>query len=126
MTNPVIHDTIQVQTTKEITTMKKNHRDYIITLTCVTLIGLLMLIVPLFLFPWALQSNVEHREIAGVVDEINPATGYITLVDAHGEAWVCEGEDLEVGQPVIIVFNDMGTDDIYDDEIIQIIFEKGA
>ena len=113
--------------------MKKNYKDYIITLTCVTLIGLLMLIVPLFMlivplfmFPWALQSNVEHREIAGVVDEVNPATGCITLVDAYGEAWVCEGEDLEVGQPVIIVFNDMGTDDIYDDEIIQIIFEKGA
>lgn len=106
--------------------MKKNYKDYIITLTCVTLIGVLMLIVPLFMFPWALQSNVEHREIAGVVDEVNPATGYITLVDAYGEAWVCEGEDLEVGQPVIIVFNDMGTDDIYDDEIIQIIFEKGA
>ena len=106
--------------------MKKNYKDYIVTLTCVGLIGVLLLIVPLFLFPWALQSNVEHREIAGVVDEVNPATGYITLVDAHGEAWVCEGENLEVGQPVIIVFNDMGTDDIYDDEIIQIIFEKGA
>ena len=106
--------------------MKKNYKDYIITLTCVTLIGVLMLIVHLFMLPWALQSNVEHREIAGVVDEVNPTTGCITLVDAYGEAWVCEGEDLEVGQPVIIVFNDMGTDDIYDDEIIQIIFEKGA
>lgn len=106
--------------------MKKNYKDYIITITCVGLIGVLMLIVPLFMFPWALQSNVEHREIAGVVDEVNPATGCITLVDAHGEAWVCEGEVLEVGQPVIIVFSDMGTDDIYDDEIIQIIFEKGA
>ncbi len=106
--------------------MKKNYKDYIITITCVGLIGVLMLIVPLFMFPWALQSNVEHREIAGVVDEVNPTPGCTTLVDAHGEAWVCEGEDLEVGQPVIIVFNDMGTDDIYDDEIIQIIFEKGA
>ena len=106
--------------------MKKNYKDYIITITCVGLIGVLMLIVPLFMFPWALQSNVEHREIAGVVDEVYPATGCTTLVDAHGEAWVCEGETFEVGQPVIIVFSDMGTDDIYDDEIIQIIFEKGA
>lgn len=99
------------------------------TVTCIlliTLIAVLLLIVPLFMFPMALEANVEYREIAGVVDEVNSATGYITLVDAHGEAWVCEGEDLEAGQPVIIVFNDMGTDDIYDDEIIQIIFEKGA
>ena len=106
--------------------MKKNCKDYIITLTCVALIGVLMLIAPLFMFPWALQSNVEQHEIAGIVDEIDPATGYITLVDAHGEAWVCEDEDLEVGQLVIIVFNNNGTADIYDDEIIQIISEKGA
>lgn len=41
----------------------KNYKDYIITITCVGLIGVLMFIVPLFMFPWALQSNVEHREI---------------------------------------------------------------
>lgn len=106
--------------------MKKNTKDYIITITCVGLIGVLLLIAPLLMFPWALEQNVEYREVAAIVDEVNSSTGYITLVDAHGEAWVCDGEDLEVGQPVIIVFNDMGTDDIYDDEIIQIIFEKGA
>lgn len=106
--------------------MEKNYKSYLITLTCVTLIGVLMLIVPLLMLPWALQSNVEQHEIAGIVDEVDPATGYITLVDAHGEAWVCEGENLEVGQPVIIVFDNNGTADIYDDEIIQIIFEKGA
>ena len=97
-----------------------------ITAILIVSLCVLMLIVPLFMFPWALEQNYEYREIASVVDEVNPATGCITLVDAHGEAWVCEGEDLEVGQPVIIVFNDMGTDNIYDDEIIQIIFEKGA
>lgn len=99
------------------------------TITCIlliTLIAVLMLIVPLFMFPVVLEANAEHYEIAAVVDEVNPETGWITLVDAHGEAWVCDGEDLAEGQPVIIVFNDMGTDDIYDDEIIQIIFEKGA
>lgn len=107
--------------------MKNEYKDYIITLTCVCLIGVLLLIVPLFIiFPIALQENAEHYEIAGVVDEINPETGWITLVDAYGEMWVYEGEGLEEGQPVIIVFNDMNTDDIYDDEIIQIIFEKKA
>jgi hypothetical protein len=100
--------------------MKKNYKDYIITLTCVTLIGVLMLIVPLFMFPWALQSNVEHREVAAIVDEVNPETGCITLVDWDGEAWIYEGEGFEAGQMVIIEFDDLGTNDIYDDEIIEI------
>lgn len=101
-------------------------KDYLVPALLITLICVLMLIVPLFLVPVALENNCEHREIAAVVDEVNPSTGYITLVDAHGEAWVCEADHFEVGQPVIIVFDDMGTDNIYDDEIIQIIFEKGA
>jgi hypothetical protein len=36
--------------------MKKNYKDYVITFICVTLINVLMLIVPLLLFPWALRS----------------------------------------------------------------------
>ena len=100
--------------------MKKNYKDYVITLTCIALIGVLILIIPLFMFPWALESSVEHREIAGIVEEVNLATGCITLVDAHGEAWVFEGDGYEVGQLVIVVFDDMGTDDIYDDEIVEI------
>lgn len=99
-----------------------------------TIYALIVILLALTLFaPIYIAANCntvfkhnEHREIAAVVDEVNPSTGYITLVDAHGEAWVCEADHFEVGQPVIIVFDDMGTDDIYDDEIIEIISEKGA
>ena len=99
-----------------------------------TIYALIVILLTLSLFaPIYIGANYntvfqhnEHREVAAVVDEINPSTGYITLVDAHGEAWVYESNYFREDQPVIIVFDDMGTDDIYDDEIVQIIFEKGA
>lgn len=92
----------------------------------ILLICLLALVtIPFFAIHMAMNQTYTH-EVAAVVDEINPETGWITLVDAHGEAWVYEANHFEVGQPVIIEFHNMGTDDIYDDEIISIIFEKGA
>ena len=70
---------------------------------------------------WTYEPAPATHEVAAVVDEANEETGLTTLVDAHGEAWVWDGL-LEEGQLVIIKFDDMGTADIYDDEIIQIIF----
>jgi hypothetical protein len=52
-------------------------------------------------------------EVAGIVEDGN------TLVDWNGEAWSYDG-NLEPGQLVIIVFDDMGTENIYDDEILEI------
>ena len=68
------------------------------------------------------QQSKSHKtyEIAAIVDEVNPETGYITLIDCDGEAWVYEGEGFEAGQMVIIEFDDLETNDIYDDEIIKI------
>lgn len=68
------------------------------------------------------QQSKNHKtyEVAAIVDEVNPETGCITLIDWDGEAWVYEGEGFEVGQMVIIEFDDLGTNDIYDDEIIKI------
>lgn len=60
------------------------------------------------------------RTVPAVVEEINPATGWATLVDWSGEAWHCEDDSLEVGQLVIVEFDDMGTEDIYDDEIVSV------
>ena len=65
-------------------------------------------------------ASATH-EVAAVVDEANEETGLTTLVDVNGEVWVWEGL-LKEGRLVIIEFDDMGTADIYDDEIIQIIF----
>ena len=55
----------------------------------------------------------QTYEVAGIVEDSN------TLVDWNGEAWSYDG-DLEVGQLVIIVFDDMGTENLYDDEILEI------
>ena len=61
------------------------------------------------------QQTKNHKtyEVAAIVEEDG------TLVDWHGEAWTYDN-DLEEGQLVIVVFNDMGTENIYDDEIIEI------
>lgn len=99
-------------------------KNFIIYALIVILLAL-SLFVPIYLganYSTVFQHN-EHREIAAFVDEVNDCT---TLVDANGEAWLWDGTEFEEGQPVTIVFNTMGTDEIYDDEIIQIIFEKGA
>ena len=89
-----------------------------ITLICFTLIGVLLLIIPLALFPIALKENCEYHEVPAVVEEVT--ADCVVLVDNDGEAWVFEGDGYEVGQLVIVVFDDMGTDDIYDDEIVEI------
>lgn len=67
------------------------------------------------------QQTKSHKvyEVAGIVDEYNAESGCSVLVDWDGDAWLWEGE-MEVGQLVIIVFDDMSTADIYDDEIIEI------
>ena len=62
--------------------------------------------------------EMHTHEIAAVVDEVT--TDYVVLVDNDGEAWVFEGDGYEVGQLVIVVFNDCSTADIYDDEIVEI------
>ena len=64
------------------------------------------------------KSNKTY-EVAAIVDEFNAESGCSVLVDWDGEAWFFEGE-LEAGQIVIVVFNDCGTSNIYDDEIIEI------
>lgn len=73
-----------------------------------------------------IEAPAPTHEAGAVVEEVNSTTGEIVAVDWSGEAWVFEGEGLKVGDPVILVFCDMGTETIYDDEIIQVIFEKGA
>lgn len=67
------------------------------------------------------QQTKSHKtyEVAGIVDEYDAESGCSILVDWNGDAWFWEGK-MEVGQLVIIVFDDMSTADIYDDEIIEI------
>ena len=64
----------------------------------------------------------NEEEVKATVIEVNDEA--IALEDASGEVWVWEleeGENFEVGQIVTIVFDDLGNDDLYDDEIIKVV-----
>lgn len=83
----------------------------------IAIISIAMLIVVGIAF---MVNSIFTYEVPAVVEEINPVTGWATLVDWQGEAWCCEQEGLAVGQIVIVEFDNMGTEDIYDDEIIAV------
>lgn len=54
------------------------------------------------------------------VIEVNPTTCWVTLEDWNGEAWCIRDDSFEVGELVIVTFDDMGTNSIYDDVIVDI------
>lgn len=65
--------------------------------------------------------NTEVETVSATVCEVNEEV--VAFEDASGEVWLWgleEGEHFELGQEVEIQFDDMGTADIYDDEIIRI------
>ena len=80
----------------------------------------LTLIIPIYIGAnyFTVFSRERTHEVPAVVEEVT--ADCVVLVDNDGEAWVFEGDGYKVGQLVIVVFNDMGTADIYDDEIIEI------
>ena len=64
----------------------------------------------------------DEREAKATVIEVNNEA--VAFEDASGDVWVWElekGESFEVGQIVTIVFDDLGNNDIYDDEIIKVV-----
>lgn len=67
------------------------------------------------------QQVKTHKthEVAAIVEEYNTESNCSVVMDWNGEAWFYEGE-LEEGRLVIVVFDDMGTADLYDDEIVEI------
>ena len=72
---------------------------------------------------WMLADYLysDANEVSATVCEVNAEA--VAFEDASGEVWVWEleeGESFELGQQVWIEFDDMGTNDIYDDEIIRI------
>lgn len=80
----------------------------------------LTLIVPIYIGAnyFTVFSRERTHEVPAVVEEVT--ADCVVLVDNDGETWVFEGDGYEVGQLVTVVFNDMGTADIYDDEIVEI------
>ena len=79
---------------------------------------LVLLLVSIAVEAVETYHEMHTHEIAAIVDEVT--ADCVVLVDSDGEAWVFEGDGYEVGQFVIVVFDDCGTAEIYDDEIIEI------
>jgi hypothetical protein len=55
-----------------------------------------------------------------IVIEVNPATHWVTLEDWNKEAWCIRDDSFKMGELVIATFDDMGTDNIYDDVIVSV------
>lgn len=86
----------------------------------------------LAIFPLQVNATENQKQIPvlniqtlqGVISESN-SPDYIFIDTIDGNGWAVGSDvncntDLKVGDNVIIVFDNVGTDDIYDDEIILI------
>ena len=99
----------------------------VVMLTLVVVCGWILTTLCGWMVMNCICKEAEVDTVFATVCEVNEEA--VAFEDASGEVWVWEleeGESFELGQQVWIEFDDMGTNDIYDDEIIQIIFEKGA
>jgi hypothetical protein len=65
----------------------------------------------------------ELREVWAEVTEINQEAESITLADENGKEWIAfaDVEIYAVGDEVMVVFDNMATDDWYDDEIVDLV-----
>lgn len=69
------------------------------------------------------EPQNEIMEVWGEVVEINEEHESIVIVDENDHEWVAFADTAiyEVGDEVMVVFDNMVTDDWYDDEIVDLI-----
>jgi hypothetical protein len=75
-----------------------------------------------------LNQGLSHEEKATtatytapcVVIEVDPITHWVTLEDWNRETWCIRDDSFEMGELVIVTFDDMGTISIYDDVIVGV------
>lgn len=72
----------------------------------------------------SLLQNTTHFRVSDVdVDSVDRQTGIVSFVDNEGEVWEAEVDrtsEYSVGEKCVLVFDNMGTENIYDDEIVVI------
>jgi hypothetical protein len=62
---------------------------------------------------------------SGYVIEVDRENDTVTFVDSMGEAWTFSGaEDWAKGDGIVVIMDTMGTENIYDDEIIEVRYER--
>ena len=91
--------------------------------TIATLFVIIFVAFAAYTFGWTRGESFDptstYTAPAKVV-EVDEATGWVTFADWAGEAWCIRGENYEVGQLVVITFNDNNTESIYDDLIVDV------
>lgn len=67
------------------------------------------------------EINETHTHVlSGIVTNIND---YVYVSTTDGMGWAIDGDGYNIGDNLLLVFDDMGTTDIYDDEIITVYKE---
>ena len=63
---------------------------------------------------------VDTYERQGIISYCD-STGHVELIDENGEMWeLVNVHGYEIGEEILVVFNDNDTVEIYDDEIMRI------
>lgn len=61
----------------------------------------------------------NYAEIVSIGNEV------VTVEDSHGNLWAFKGaEGRRIGDKVVCIMDTLGTSSIYDDEIVNVTFEK--
>ena len=71
-----------------------------------------------------LQFGGSFRAESASVESVDAESGVIAFVDGDDEVWEIVSEETDKYHPddgYTLVFNDMGTDDIHDDEIVAVM-----
>ena len=94
------------------------------TLACITMSIIIIAWFTLIAFLFISNANntntyTVHGKVVTTV-----SNGYCAVVDDEGEKWALYTDDtVECGDRVIMVLDNMGTNDIYDDEVVGIVME---
>lgn len=82
-----------------------------------------MLLAALVITWLALDDTHDTYTVHGKV-VTTVSNGYCAVVDDKGEQWALYTDDtVECGDRVIMVLDNMGTNTIYDDEVVGIVME---
>jgi hypothetical protein len=99
--------------------MKKNNIKAIIIMTIVIIINVAIIVT---LFVCHTTNNDTYTVHGKVVTTVS--NGYCAVVDDDGEEWALYTDNtVECGDRVVIVLDNMGTNTIYDDEVVGIVME---
>lgn len=89
----------------------------------IVLIAIAILILAIPFLSYAETSNLYAK--SGRIVELDEEHDIVTFVDCNGFLWCFYGvEDWNVGDWCAVIFDTMGTDTIFDDEIISVRYEN--